>query len=77
MSSVRAKMLVQSVKKSEAPYNEFSVSLRAVYKDGDPENEAFFAATPAADVNLHVVRPEVAEKFQEGKFYYVDFTPVE
>lgn len=45
-------------------------------KRGDrcPENEVFYAATPAGECLMEVVSPAAAAFFQPGAAYYVDFT---
>lgn len=44
---------------------------------GGQENEQFFKATPSGKLELSVVKAEVADKFEPGKEYYLDFTPAE
>lgn len=48
------------------------ITLEAV-TDGSEENESFFKYTPSGQIKLAVVNPDVV--FEEGKEYYVDFTP--
>lgn len=43
---------------------------------GSPENDAFFKWTPSGKLEMSV-KPEVAEQFELGKSYYLDFTPAE
>jgi hypothetical protein len=71
---VRCKFVVESVE----PNPECGrVKLRAVY-DPNPESEngKFFRWTPAGELDLQVVRPEVVAQFVEGQEFYVDLTPV-
>jgi hypothetical protein len=35
------------------------------------------AATPSGQIELQVVNPEAAKRFEVGKTYYVDFSPAE
>jgi len=49
-------------------------SLSPVYS-GSEENKQFFAATPGGSIMLHVVNEKGMAVFEEGKEYYVDFTP--
>ena len=42
---------------------------------GSEENKNFFKWTPGGKIELQVVNPEAAEKFELGKEYFVDFTP--
>lgn len=71
--TIRAKMKVEQ--KIQTTYGH-GVKLTAVYGDS-PENKAFFAATPSGNVEMAMVKPEVAAAFELGKEYYVDFTPAE
>lgn len=56
--------------------NLFNVGLLPVV--GDPktnkENAEFFAATPGGNINLDAVNEVVADQFEIGEEYYVDFT---
>jgi hypothetical protein len=53
-----------------------TIKLHAVYDDSE-ENKEFFKYTPAGSIELHVVNKAAADKFEQGKEYYIDFTPVE
>lgn len=50
------------------------VVLRAV-TGGSEENEQFFRWTPAGELDLQVVRPEIVDQFQVGQEFYLDLTP--
>ncbi|MDE2096190.1 MAG: hypothetical protein KGL39_03020 [Patescibacteria group bacterium] len=50
------------------------ISLSAVYTGSD-ENKQFFASTPGGLIQLNVLNPDAAATFEQGKEYYVDFTP--
>jgi len=41
-----------------------------------PEDQRFSKATPWGTIELHVDNPAAAAKFELGKSYYADFTPV-
>lgn len=72
----RAKFRCDSVMKAVHWGKEgfaFTAKFSAVHA-GSPENEAFFAATPAGDVSLTCYRDDL---FVPGKCYYLDFTPAE
>lgn len=45
--------------------------------DGSPENQAFWAATPAGEVQLTISNPDAFAAFKAGSDYYVDFTPAD
>lgn len=68
--SVRAKMKVDE--KAETTYG-YRLKLTAVYGD-NPENKAFFKATPSASIEMATINKDAADQFEVGKEYYVDFT---
>jgi len=45
--------------------------------EGSPENKDFWKWTPAGQITLNCVNPQVLEEFTVGQEYYVDFTPAE
>ncbi len=49
------------------------LSFSPVYS-GSAENAAFFKATPGGSLSFNIVNQAVADKFEVGKEYYVDFT---
>lgn len=50
------------------------LSFSPVYT-GSEENKEFFKYTPGGDFSIYTVNLAVAEKFEMGKEYYVDFSP--
>lgn len=50
------------------------IAFSPVYS-GSLENEQFFKQTPGGTVTFHTLNVEVANKFEVGKEYYIDFTP--
>lgn len=42
-----------------------------------PGNEEWSKWTPGGSVEMHINNPAAVEKFEVGKDYFVDFTPVE
>jgi len=68
---VRAKMVCSF--KDEKSKN---VHLYPVYTGSD-ENKQFFASTPGGTVSLNVLNDAAFTQFEQGKEYYVDFTPAE
>lgn len=44
---------------------------------GTDEDKKFFASTPSGQLSLHTVNPDAAANFEQGKAYYLDFTPAE
>lgn len=73
---VRAKFKVNSVTIFESA-GQKKINLWAVWDDGIPENARFAKATPSGEINVTIDNPTAAEFFAPGKFFYVDFTPVE
>lgn len=44
---------------------------------GSDENKEFYANTPGGSIQLQTVNLEAAKQFEQGKEYYIDFTPAE
>ena len=74
--TVRAKFVVSAKEQSFVNVNEIqtTIKMRPVY-GGSPENEKFFKYTPGGHVELAVLPVAVADQFELGKEYYLDFTP--
>jgi hypothetical protein len=53
-----------------------SVHFSPVYS-GSEENQKFFQATPGGQIAFYTVNESALEQFEQGKEYYVDFTPAE
>ena len=69
---VRAK--VQCTKKESLENGAANLIFYPV-ADGSKENKEFFNATPAGTISLSIVNPSAAKQFEQGKEYYIDFTP--
>jgi hypothetical protein len=39
------------------------------------ENDEFFKWTPSGQLTMGTINPEAAKQFEQGKEYYLDFTP--
>ena len=49
----------------------------AVYSDDkNSENYSFSQATPSLSLSMYISNPAVLDAFEQGKEYYLDFTPV-
>lgn len=69
--SVRAKFSVSFVDQQHK-----TVYLAPVYSGSD-ENKAFFAATPGGQISLNTVNDAALSQFENGKEFYIDFTPAD
>ena len=75
--TVRAKFICNSKIPSGS---QTTVYLNAVYSNSDgtraEENKAFSDATPSGHIAIMIANDKPAlEAFENGKAYYVDFTP--
>lgn len=52
------------------------VKMYPVHADTE-ENRAFWQSTPSGVLEMNLVNPETAARFEVGKSYYLDFTPAE
>lgn len=78
MTTVRAKFRCNSVEQfTPVDVGEGMRVFRftAVYDDGIPENQRFAQYSPSGELRVSVDNSAV--EFAVGKFYYLDFTPVE
>lgn len=53
-----------------------SVHFSPVYS-GSEENQKFFQATPGGQIAFYTVNQSALDQFEQGKEYYVDFSPAE
>jgi hypothetical protein len=68
---IRAKMYVVNITRNGGTEQ---IRLGAV-TSGSEENKSFSKATPSASVDIAIDNPGAQNQFQQGKEYYVDFTP--
>lgn len=74
---VQAKMQCTSVTGGKDAGYE-SVTLHAVYSsDPNDPNYSYSQATPSASAQMQINNPAALGKFEQGKLYFVDFTPAE
>lgn len=78
--TVRAKMKVVTV----TPFHtsgpdevNTEIRLMAIYDDNDPQNKSWSKYTPVGEARLVITNPAAINEFEAGKFYYLDFSPVE
>jgi hypothetical protein len=70
---MRAKFNCESV--TEYGYGNKEAKMRAVYDDGNQENNQFAEATPSGELTINIDKNAVAKDFLvPGKNYYLDFT---
>lgn len=75
---VRAKFRVRDIKHLQTPSPDnvcAELTFFAVYDDGKG-NETWSKATPSGDLKMLVTNPSAIDKFEIGKDYYLDFSPV-
>lgn len=71
----RAKFICTGIQRHDG--GDINVSM-SVVTDGSEENKAFNDATPGGHLNLHIAAGKEAQNnFEEGKTYFVDFTPAD
>jgi hypothetical protein len=58
----------------KTPEDGYYMSFSPVYT-GSEENKDFFKWTPGGTVQFNVMNVAAASKFEQGKEYYLDFTP--
>ena len=75
MANVRAKFVCNWKSTNKEGQGE-QISLCPVYSGSD-ENKQFFASTPGGQIQLYTTNPAAAAAFEQGKEYYVDFTPAQ
>lgn len=71
--TVRAKFVCNWKTKTDTGGGQ-QITLSPVYS-GSEENKAFYSATPGGTISLYSVNPAATASFEQGKEYYVDFTP--
>lgn len=77
--TVRAKMNCVEVKHfaTGSPDGTYAqVTMMPVYNDG-PENETWSKYTPSGRVEMCITNPDAVNSFEQGKRYYVDFSPAD
>ena len=70
---VRAKFRCWSLTWFDQAGSSRQVKLSAVTDDGNPENKAFWNATPSGTIDMLVSNPQALSLFEPGKTYYVTF----
>lgn len=53
------------------------IRLQAAYGDGDEANKSWSKWTPSGELRMFVTNPSAIAEFEQGKSYYLDFTPAD
>ena len=81
MPNMRAKLRLHHIDrqcKGQETLYFHAVSKSSAYpEDGSDENNTFAKFSPSANLQLTVANPNLLDKFETGKDFYVDFTPAE
>ncbi len=83
VQKVRAKFFVTAIQHANVPGPDpyATITLMPVfgsYADGDNEtNKSWSKYTPSGKIEMSVTNPAAIEMFEQGKAYFIDFTPVE
>lgn len=75
--SVRAKFQVSSIKSFAWNPQSKEITLTPQYDTSIPEDRRFAKATPSGSLTMAVDNPAASDQLELGKFFYLDFTPVE
>jgi hypothetical protein len=73
---VRAKFRVTE-KQLNCWTNGATLKLEAQYDETIPEDQRFQDATPSAEMTVLITNPRALEALELGKYFYVDFTPID
>jgi hypothetical protein len=73
--TVRGKFEVQKVAKLS--YGGSEITLSPHYDTSIEEDRRYAKATPSATITMYVNNPPAEAVLALGKFFYVDFTPIE
>ena len=71
--NIRAKFVVESVKRYSGGYGE--VTMNARRETSIPEDKQFAEATPTGSLVMTITKPAVLDALAPGSIWYLDFTP--
>jgi hypothetical protein len=74
---VRAKFRVMSVAQDVYQSAARTIKLAPHYDDAIPEDQRFAQATPTGELTMYVNNPRAVAELELGKYFYLDFVPVE
>jgi len=74
---VRAKFQVVEVAQNVSGGEARKIKLSPIYDQTIPEDRRFAQATPSGELTMYLTNPAAIEQLTLGKFFYLDFTPVE
>lgn len=72
---IRAKMQLENV--FAQTWGGAKAIFRCIYDNNVAEDIRFCKATPSGFAEFQIDNPKAAEQLVVGKYYYVDFTPVD
>lgn len=75
--SIRAKFQVTSITEMAWSKTHREITLSPQYDTSIPEDRRFAKATPAGSLTMTVDNPAASDQLELGKFFYLDFVPVE
>lgn len=70
---VRAKFKVDSI----TLYAESRSVKMSPVTSGSEENKSFSKWTPSGSLEINISNPDAYDKFEQGKEYYIDFSPAD
>ena len=70
----RTKVVAKFTVESRTELNGGSRSIRLTAVTGEPEDRAFWEATPAGEIELQLVNPQTADLFSPGKSFFGEFS---
>ena len=74
---IRAKFRVVAVTEHAYSADARTIKLEPQYDDSIPEDRRFAQSTPSGELSMYVNNPAAVEELKIGKFFYLDFVPVE
>ncbi len=75
--TIRAKFKVVSIIQHSDNQSARTVKLAPYYDQSIPEDRRFAQTTPSGELSMYVTNPAALEQLELGKFFYLDFVPVE
>lgn len=74
---VRAKFVLTNVAPRSTPDSGSDLTFNAQYDETIEEDRRYSRYTPSGSLSMHVDNPAALAQFEQGKAYYLDFTPAD